>query len=87
MIAFYCYLESLNYILPTEASILGSVEPLLAAFLSVIWLKDSFEFADFIGTACIIATIIILSYSNKNIAKDNNKKDTFRITIDLYQKK
>lgn len=66
LVAYYCYLESLNYILPTEASILGSVEPLSAAFLSVVWLKDPFGVADFIGTACIIATIIILSYSKKD---------------------
>lgn len=73
LIAFYCYLESLNYILPTEASILGSVEPLSAAFLSIIWLKVSFSLADFVGTACIIATIIILSYSNKNTTEEKDK--------------
>ncbi len=71
LVAYYCYLESLNYILPTEASILGSVEPLSAAFLSVIWLKVSFGLADFIGTACIILTIIILSHSNKNTYEDS----------------
>ncbi|MDO5519036.1 MAG: DMT family transporter [bacterium] len=61
LIAFYCYLESLNYIKPTEASILGCIEPLSAAFLSVLWLKTPFGFFDFTGTACIIITIMILS--------------------------
>lgn len=81
LIAFYCYLESLNYILPTEASILGAVEPLSAAFLSVIWLKVSFRLADFVGTACIISTIIILSYSNKNTTeeKDEDNKDALNL--------
>lgn len=73
LIACYCYLESLNYILPTEASILASMEPLSAVFLSVVWLKVSFGLADFIGTACIITTIIILSYSNKNTSENENE--------------
>ncbi len=61
LIAFYCYLESLKYIQPTEASILSSVEPLSAAFLSVLWLKVPLGIAQWIGTVCIIMTIIILS--------------------------
>lgn len=70
LIAYYCYLESLNYIQPIEASILGSIEPLSAAFLSVIWLKNSFGIADFVGTACIIITVIMLSYAKNEDVKD-----------------
>lgn len=62
VIAFYCYLESLKYLVPTEASILGCIEPLSATFLSVIWLNAPFTFYEFIGTTCIIATVIILSF-------------------------
>lgn len=62
VIAFYCYLESLKYLVPTEASILGCIEPLSATFLSVIWLNVPFAFYEFIGTTCIIATVIILSF-------------------------
>lgn len=65
LIAFYCYLESLKYIQPTEASILGSLEPLSAAFLSIIWLNVSFAPLQWIGTIFIISTVIILSYSKK----------------------
>jgi len=68
LIAFYCYLESLKYIQPTEASILASVEPLSAAFLSVLWLHVSLGIAQWLGTICIIVTIVILSYGkNKKI--------------------
>ena len=66
VMAYYCYLESLNYIQPTETSILGAFEPLSAAFLSVIWLKNPFEIGDFIGTTCIILTTVILAYSKKD---------------------
>lgn len=65
LIAFYCYLESLKYIQPTEASILGSLESLSAAFLSIIWLNVSFAPLQWIGTIFIISTVIILSYSKK----------------------
>ena len=65
LIAFYCYLESLKYLVPTEASILGCIEPLSATILSVIWLNVHFGIAEFIGTTCIILTVIILSFSKE----------------------
>lgn len=61
LIAFYCYLESLKYIKPTETSILSSVEPLSAAFLSVLWLHVDFGIPEWSGTICIIITVVILS--------------------------
>ena len=61
LIAFCCYLESLKYIQPTETSVLSCVEPLSAAFLSIYWLNVPFGLPEWTGTACIIATIIILS--------------------------
>lgn len=65
LIAFHCYLESLKYIQPTEASILSSVEPLSAAILSVFCLHLSFGIAQWLGTVCIIFAVTILS-SSKN---------------------
>lgn len=61
LVAFHCYLESLNYIRPTESSVLTSVEPLSAAFLSVLWLKVPFGPPEWLGTVCILVTVIILS--------------------------
>lgn len=61
LIAFCCYLQSLKYIKPTEASVLGSMEPLSAAFLSILWLKVPLSLAEWLGTICIISTVIILS--------------------------
>jgi len=65
LIAFTCFLESLNYIKPTESSILSSAEPLSAAILSVLWLHEELGIAQWLGTACIIITIIILSRIKK----------------------
>lgn len=61
LIAFFCYMESLKYINASEASLLACAEPLSAAFLAVVWLHVSFSIAEWIGSLCIIATIIILS--------------------------
>jgi drug/metabolite transporter (DMT)-like permease len=65
LIAFYCYLESLKYISASETSLLACIEPLSAAILSVIWLQVSFGLVEWLGTLCIIGTIIILSVSKK----------------------
>lgn len=65
LIAFHCYLESLKYIQPTETSILSSVEPLSAAFLSVLWLHVPLGMLQWLGTVCIIVTVIILSFAKK----------------------
>ncbi|BAH06823.1 EamA family transporter [Clostridium kluyveri] len=60
--------ESLKYIQPTETSILSSVEPLSAAFLSVIWLHVHFSVFQWLGTLCIIVAIIILfAVKNKDL--------------------
>lgn len=74
LIAFQCYLESLKYIYPTEAGILSCVEPLSAAFLSVLWLQVPLGVSQWLGILCIIVTIIILARSkNKTIKVTNDK--------------
>ena len=65
IITLYCYLESLKYLLPTESSVLSCIEPLSATILSVLWLNVSFGLPELIGTACIICTVILLSFSKK----------------------
>lgn len=61
LIAFSCYLESLKYIEPYEASILGCVEPLSAAILSIMFLNVTFSIVQWLGTILIITTISVLS--------------------------
>ena len=61
LIAFSCYLESLKYIEAYEASILGSVEPLSAALLSMMFLDVKFSTIQWFGSILIISTISVLS--------------------------
>ena len=61
VVAFGCYLGSLKYIRPTEASILGSVEPLTAILLSVLLLHIPFGLMDALGSALILSTVFLLA--------------------------
>ena len=61
VVAFGCYLGSIRYIQPAEASILGSMEPLAAILLSITFLQAGFGFMDILGTALIIGTVFLLA--------------------------
>ncbi|WP_110954309.1 DMT family transporter [Anaerosinus massiliensis] len=61
VIAFYSYLESIKYILPTETSTLASMEPLSAVLLSIYCLHTPFGWIDYIGGLSIMATVFLLA--------------------------
>jgi len=64
--AFGAYLYGVTLIGPLKGSILGLIEPVVAAVASVIFLKQVFEFADIIGIIAILAGVTILSvYQSK----------------------
>ena len=61
IMAFGCYLGSLKYIQPAEAGILGSLEPLSAIILSIVFLGASFDLMDILGTALIVGAVVLLA--------------------------
>ncbi|KIL75702.1 DMT family transporter [Bacillus badius] len=61
LLAFYFYLESLHYLRASETSLLACAEPLSAVFLSVFLLGVPFGFGEWLGTVCIIVTVLMLS--------------------------
>ncbi|MBP5200428.1 MAG: EamA family transporter [Schwartzia sp.] len=65
VMAFGCYLGSLKYIQPTEASVLGSIEPLSAILLSVLLLGTPFDVMDALGSALILCTVFLLARKTK----------------------
>ncbi|WAG70598.1 MULTISPECIES: DMT family transporter [unclassified Clostridium] len=69
LIAFYLYIASLQYIAPTEASLLASAEPLSATLASIFWLHVPFGLFEVIGGMCIISTVAILT-----LGSNTNKK-------------
>jgi drug/metabolite transporter (DMT)-like permease len=69
MLAFWLYIESLQSISPKETSLLGSLEPLAAVLTTVFWLKEPFGVFQWVGTACIIGMIFLLTMLNNSSSK------------------
>ncbi|MBB4825064.1 drug/metabolite transporter (DMT)-like permease [Sporosarcina luteola] len=72
MLAFWFYIESLQYLSPKETSLLGSLEPLTAVLTTVVWLHEPFGMFQWLGTLCIIGMIIIVALGS---SKKNGKAD------------
>jgi len=66
VVAFYLFLTSVTIIGATTASLLCSVEPLAAAGVAVVWLGVYFGAMDWLGTLCILVTIVLLTLGTKN---------------------
>ncbi len=69
MVAFWFYIESLNYLMPKETSLIGNLEPLSAVLTMVIWLSEPFGYFQWIGMTCIIGMTLFLSINKKGAPK------------------
>jgi len=61
LIAFFLYLDSMRFILPSETSILACAEPLSAVVATVVWLHVPFGLFEWIGAGCIVGTVMALA--------------------------
>ncbi len=68
LFAFYGYLAAVNKIGPETTSLLACAEPLSAALVSVLWLQVPFGLLDWLGSACIMATLVLLSRQTSDAA-------------------
>jgi drug/metabolite transporter (DMT)-like permease len=66
-ISFILYIGSLKYLSPTETSILSSIEPLVAAIVSIVWLKESFGAYQLLGGICIVMAVIFLTMPERAV--------------------
>lgn len=69
VLAYSFYLEGINLIGATKASIISSVEPVAATVISALWLGTDFSFTDIIGFAMIISTILIITLTKNKDPK------------------
>lgn len=74
LIPFYIFLTAIKNIGPQRASLLACAEPLSAALIAVIWLGVDFGWMDWIGSGCIIATILLLTQIKKKEIPDDGKE-------------
>ncbi|WP_268035304.1 EamA family transporter [Algoriphagus sp. PAP.12] len=65
LIPFMFFLSAVPKIGAQTASLLCSVEPLAAAIMAVLWLGVTFSLMDWLGTALILSTIILLTFATK----------------------
>ncbi|WNS76614.1 DMT family transporter [Bacillus sp. DTU_2020_1000418_1_SI_GHA_SEK_038] len=66
-LSFLLYIGSLKYLSATESSLLSSIEPLVAAIVSIIWLKESFGAFQLMGGLFIVAAVVLLSLPEKQV--------------------
>ena len=63
--AYPMYLQGVNDLGPVKASMLASIEPVSAAVISAVWLGSEFAPQDYVGFACILATVFLLAKPDK----------------------
>ena len=66
-LSFLLYIGSLKYLAATETSILSSIEPLVAAIVSIAWLNESFGAYQLLGGLCIVLSVIFLTMPQKKM--------------------
>jgi len=77
ILAYTLYLKGVSLIGPVKASMLASVEPVVATVLSIVWLKTDFHGFSLIGIVCIILTVFLLEKKgNKRSLKGLEKQKT-----------
>ena len=59
--AYTAYSQGVAEIGAVRGSMLCSIEPVSAMLISGLWLKTAFTWIDVLGSACIIATILLLA--------------------------
>lgn len=67
--AFWCYLRSTMYVIPSISAILGSFEPFSAVLFSFLILHTTFNSYELLGAAAIITNMLILVWPDKNAIK------------------
>ncbi|MBS4174765.1 DMT family transporter [Bacillus sp. FJAT-49736] len=73
-VSFILYIGSLKYLSATETSLLSSIEPLVTAIVSILWLNESFGAYQLLGGIFILSAVTFLSMPNtlkeKNITTE-----------------
>lgn len=63
--SFTAFVTGISEIGPMKATLLGTLEPVIASVVSAIALGTTFHTVELIGYACIIATVFIIILQKK----------------------
>ncbi|WP_320005783.1 EamA family transporter [Maridesulfovibrio sp.] len=58
--AYSVYYAGLKTLEPTAASVIATIEPVVAAILAWLWWNESFDWTGYIGSALIIAAVLMM---------------------------
>lgn len=65
IVAFCTFLQGVRYLGPTTSSLLACVEPVSALIFSAMLFDAHFQPIDWLGFACVLATIFVLALGEK----------------------
>lgn len=68
--SYFCYNRALEKIEASSVSILASVEPVVAAVLGFLILKEPITLAGVVGICCVLAAVLILNGPEKGKAEE-----------------
>lgn len=63
LLAFYVFSIAIKLIGGQKTSLITTIEPLSATLLAVFWLNTPYVLVDWIGTCCILMTLVLLGLS------------------------
>ncbi|OEU64718.1 MAG: hypothetical protein BA863_08305 [Desulfovibrio sp. S3730MH75] len=63
--AYSVYYAGLKYLEATSASVIATVEPVVAALLAWLWWNESFDWTGYFGSALIISAVLMIVMENK----------------------
>lgn len=67
IVAFCAFLQGVRYLGPTTSSLLACVEPVSALVFSAVLFDAHFQPVDWLGFACVLATIFVLALGKKRV--------------------
>ncbi len=82
LISFFTYLIGVKLIGPQKSSIIALAEPVAAALIGAIFLKEKFKVYDYMGIALVIFGIFLLTNSDK---KKQRKESTINNSLTIEE--
>lgn len=69
-LAYILYTYGLQFVEASKASILSTIEPVVATFIGIVVFTEPFSIIQFIGMLAIIGAVLIMQFSNKQQIKE-----------------
>lgn len=63
--AYGLFLHGISLVGPVAGNMLGAAEPVSATVISALWLATPFAWADWVGLALMVATIVLVAIQNR----------------------